>query len=167
MGMFDKMSGEKIKGAGGGGNFFRDGRYLIELVKITNGESQQGEGEYVAVECCIKKVLVQFEGSNKPGELVSWVVMAKHGDVALSNLKSFIGAITGKDPNCSDPHDAKYASPADWAKAGLRAASGDGTLLAGTELNANAVTIITKKRQSKFTKVSWASASVEEEKKAA
>jgi hypothetical protein len=150
--MFNRLG--KVKGQGGGGNWFTDGRYLVRLEKITNDESAQGEGEFVAIESTILARLVAFENSKRPGERVSVVYMAKHGDVSIANVKSFIGTLCDMNPNAEDG-DPDYYDGRAWAAAAEKAAEGAGTAFAGTFLVAEATTIVTKKNKKPFTKITW------------
>jgi hypothetical protein len=141
MGMFDKLGG--VKGPDGGGNWLSPGTYLLRVDKFVNSESKQGAGEFCAVEFTILEVEVSFPASqgNAPvsappdypatkikGESVSSVWMQKHGDVSVANLKGFLGACCGMDPN-----DLTITG-AQWKAAAEAAAKGDGTALAGTIL---------------------------------
>jgi hypothetical protein len=175
MGLFGKLG--KAPPPGGGGRYMNDGQYLVEITKVTAGESQKGEGPFVAVEATILEVISEYDNSNKVGESVSWVVMFKHPP-AMSNLRGFFAAACGihveaqffQNPTDPDaivmvapgeeiPKDARGrdwpdVSDREWEAAAEKAVSGAGTTLAGIELIADAVTIRTKKGNP-FTKVRW------------
>lgn len=155
-----------VGGPNAGGNYFADGRYYVVLNRISAGNSQQGQGEFAAVEFTIVEVTTGFDanphstpptrGSNKPGERVSVVYMfTKHGDVAVSNFRGMIGAAAGMDPDATDPESAGYAPPAAWEQACYKAIEKDGTALAGIVLDVTAISILTK-RKTPFTKTIFA-----------
>lgn len=163
------------------GAFFKDGRYLVEIRRVVQGDSQQGKGPFVAVEVVILDVLVGYDGSNKEGEALSWVVMLRQQS-ALSNLKGFFGAACGIHPEAlffEHPQAAqlKAANPGvatmqvvnvgdappagwwdvtsrEWEGAAERVVAGDGSALAGTRLVATAKTVQTRKG-TPFTAMSW------------
>lgn len=126
----------------GSSNYFKDGRYLVEVQKFTKGNSQRGEGAYTVAEFSVLETLVDQGESNKPGEVLSWVVMMKHGASALSNIKNFLAAVT---------HTSEQQITVANAD---KAVEGDGTALAGMRVLCQANTIPTT-RGGKFTKVNF------------
>lgn len=140
---------EKERMPSGGGVYFEDGRYLVEILRCSLSTSQQGAGRFTAVESEVKHVLQQKEDSNEVGDRPSWLCMLDKHKPALSNFKGFIAAACDAKP--------KEVTKVVCAKA----CSGDGTLLAGTLLVADACTVLTKKK-TEFTKVIWSIPTEEE-----
>lgn len=152
-GMFGTLG--KVAGPSGGGNWFKDGRYYVMVNKVTAAESKQNRGEYVAAEMTVLEVVNGWDTSNTVGERVSAVFMASTpNQMGIINLKGFLGACTGMDPNATSPEQNGYASDEAWAEAGENACAGDGTVLAGTILDVTATTIKTR-AQKDFTKVAF------------
>ena len=151
MGIFDGLQDAQMPG---GGRFFTDGVYLVDVILAKSGESQQGKGAYVAIEAKNVETLVEFpagrisdiDGSVMPascvaGETLSNVIMMRT-QPAASNIKGFLVAATGLTP------DQITSAVAE------KAFGGDGKALAGVRLIARAATIKTKAGRP-FTKVTW------------
>lgn len=139
MGMFDDAATAGMPG--GSGARFKDGIYRVRINLAKQGMSQQGKGGYCVVECSVLETLVGYEGSNVPGELLSWVQLQKWQPFQ-ANINGFVVAVSGIDPSKITPKHCE------------KAFSGDGTGLAGVEVVAIAVTIETKSKNP-FTKVTW------------
>ena len=144
MGIFDNI--DNVDAANAPTRYFNDGKYLFKVSKFTQGVSKKGKGPFVAIEGEIIEVKVGYADSNKVGETVSQVIMLNAGDIALRDVKAFVAA-AAYDPNKSE-------QPAVTSAVCEKASAGDGTLLAGAEIIAEATTIKTK-RGTNFTKVSW------------
>lgn len=177
MGIFGGLG--KAPPPGGGGNFFTDGKYLVNVNKTVAGISQKGEGPFAAVECTILEVIAGYPNSNKPGEDVSAVFMFQKHQPAMSNFKGYMAAATGihemakfaEHPTAINPSTGrlwlKEITPEDewpagwsdvtdreWEAAAEAACKGDGMSLAGTELVVNAVSVGTRKG-GQFTRLTW------------
>lgn len=134
----------------GSGRYFQDGVYLARIEAFKRGMSRAGKGAFSVVEATILEVLVPYENSNREGERVSWVVMMKHGETSLSNLKGFAAAAMDCDPEEVTPGVL------------LTASHGDGSALKGLELIATAVTQPTR-TGGKYTKVTWSTPEVDDD----
>jgi len=124
------------------GIYPKDGQYLVQVEAIKVGTSSKGDGDYIAVELTVLDVLVEYEGSNRAGERISWVVMKKHGLTALSNLRGFFVALLDCAPEDLTDDTCEEAC------------ADDGEDLKGTHLEMTATTITTK-RGTPFTKCTW------------
>lgn len=146
----DMFAGVEKAPMPGSGRWFTDGVYLVRVEAFKRGISRKGDGAFSVVEATILEVLVPYDASNREGERVSWIVMMKHGETSLSNLKGFAAAAL----DC-DESDVT-------AGALLKASDGDGTALKGLELIATAVTQPTR-TGGKYTKVTWSSEDEDDE----
>ena len=128
----------------GSGNYFAEGKYLVEVRRFAAGTSAKGDGDFVVAEVVVLEQIVPYEDSNSVGESISWIAMKKHAPF-LSNVKGFLAAALecGVGDVSEDMAD--------------KATAGDGTALAGVRMVAEVHTIKTK-RNNDFTKVSWFSA---------
>jgi hypothetical protein len=152
-GMFGTLG--KVQGPSGGGNWVKDGVYYVMVNKFVADESKQQRGEFCAAEMTILELISGYETSSSVGERISNVFMANTpNNMGVINLKGFLGACTGMDPNATTEGLPGYASGEAWQEAAEKAAEGDGTLLAGTILELTAMTIKTK-AQKDFTKVTY------------
>lgn len=97
MGVFSTLG--KAAAPFGGGGFLADGKYLVQIRKVAQGESSKGEGPFVVVEVVILEVLVAYPKSNQEGASARWIVMLRKLP-AMSNLKGFFGAACGFSPEC-------------------------------------------------------------------
>lgn len=159
-GMFGTMRG--VQGPSGGGNWIKPGEYYLMVNKFTADVSKNGKGEFCAAEFTVLMVNVGFDDSNTVGERVSALFMSSTpNNMGVINMKGFLGACCGMDPNATDPSQNGYASEDAWEEAGIAAADGDGTVLAGTILKVIATAIKTK-AQKDFTKVMYEGLSEEE-----
>lgn len=142
----------------GGGRNFNDGRYLCRLEAFKRGVSQQGKGDYVVAEVTVLDTLLGYEQSNKPGERVSWVQLARW-QTFPGNCKQFILAATGMslDDAGTSLVDPGSGQTIRVSAALERATSGDGTTFAGALMIAEAITVTTRSGKP-FTKVQWAAA---------
>ena len=139
----------------GGGRNFKDGRYLVRLEAFKRGVSQQGKGDYVVAEVTVLEVLTEYDDSNKPGERVSWVQLARWQPFK-GNVKAFIVAATGSELDGADlvaPNGERIKVQ----EALEKASAGDGTMLAGATMIASAHGTKTK-AGGDFTVVRWESA---------
>jgi hypothetical protein len=156
MGMLDKVG--SANGPSGGGNYYTPGTYIVRLEAAINKQSAQGKGELVAVETTVLEIETAFQGSKQSGERCSTVYMEKTGQVVIDNLRGFVGAVIGEDPN------AKTHPPEKWSKWAGEVCGGDGQAFKGTLLRVIAQDI-TLRNGKPFTKVSWYALSVEDEAK--
>jgi hypothetical protein len=97
MGVFSTLG--KASAPFGSGAYFQDGKYLFQIRKVTQGESQRGEGPFVAVEGVIVEAIVSYPKSCVEGASISWIVMLRK-QPAMSNLKGFFGAACGFSADC-------------------------------------------------------------------
>lgn len=140
------------------GIYFKDGTYLVEIMACRQGASRvPGKGDYCIVECTILEVLVDYEGSNKIGERVNWVVMMRWGETALSNLKGFIAAALSSDEGEEIDPEIINEEIADQVFGGTGdddEHEADEEMMKGIKLQVVANTVLTKKEDD-FTKVVW------------
>lgn len=105
MGMFDNI--ENTVASSNGGSYVRPGHYLARIDRVKSGESQQGSGEFVAIEMTVLAALedgdlpvdedfniLGKEHWHRPGENVSHLLMAKHPSFQ-ANFKSFVANVGG------------------------------------------------------------------------
>ncbi len=107
--------------------------YRLEVVRMTERKSGQGNGMIVPVEF---KILETTDPAYRPGDNVSWVPKQSHGHAFLSNLKAFALAIAGlpatkenlENMDQRDPEDPKGRS---YVKGALEDAVSEGNTFAG------------------------------------
>lgn len=105
MGMFDNI--DKAQASARGANYAKAGHYLARIDRVKAGESQQGAGEFVAVEMTVLAALpdgdVPLNDDFEPlgpdnwhrvGEQISHVMMTKHKSF-LGNMKAFVSNVGG------------------------------------------------------------------------
>lgn len=110
--MFEKIGDAKVQGERGSRPV--PGHYLGMIDRIRAGESQQGKGDFVAVE--LRNLLTLADGDipvnenfeplgkdawHRPGERVTQILMEKN-QMFLSNFKSMVSAIGGIAPEQID-----------------------------------------------------------------
>ena len=134
------------------GIYFHDGTYLCEIAACRTGESRKpGEGSYCVVEATILETLVEYENSNHAGERANWVVMMKHGETSLSNIKGFIAA--GASSEAGEDIDPETIDE-EMAETVFGSEDGEEEAMSGVKVVAIVNTVKTKKGQD-FTKVVW------------
>lgn len=91
MGKFKGVSSAKVSA---GGVYFLAGLYGVKVKRVHMITSRKKEDLFI-VECVI---LTSNNDLRKPGTTCSWVVKMSQ-DAALGNIKGFMAAINGIDPN--------------------------------------------------------------------
>lgn len=105
MGMFDGI--ENTASSSNGGRYIVPGHYLARIDRVKAGESQQGNGEFVAIEVTILDALpdgdipydpewnrLSAEEWHRPGEQASHLLMSKHQSFQ-ANFKAFVANVGG------------------------------------------------------------------------
>lgn len=105
MGMFSKVA--SAEASANGGDYIKPGHYFCRIDRVKAGESQQGNGGFVAIELTV--VAAKEDGDlpvdsdfNKltkeawhtPGQQVSHLMMTKHASF-LGNFKAFVANVGG------------------------------------------------------------------------
>lgn len=147
MGLFDNIG--NTTASGGGGVYFKDGKYRCKIISADAKVSRKRE-DLVIIEVEILEVLSGDDASNMVGSRPSQVVNFKH-DAALRNVKNFLCAAAGLDPN--DEAQQARITPAIAEKL----TDPKDTELNGVEVICTATTIITKSNNP-FTLHAWSPA---------
>ena len=105
MGMFDGI--ENKQASSNGGSYVRPGHYIARLDRVKSGESQQGNGGFVAIEMTVLAALpdgdipvdeefniLSADHWHREGENVSHLLMSKHASFQ-ANFKSFVANVGG------------------------------------------------------------------------
>jgi len=90
MGMFAGIESARV---GGGGIYFLQGIYRVEIVKVFAMKGRKGDDLFIVE----TKILESDNAERRVGGSCSWVVNLKH-EPALGNIKGFIAAANGIDP---------------------------------------------------------------------
>jgi len=91
MGMFAGIESARV---GSGGVYFLAGLYRVEIVKVFAMRGRKGDDLFIVE----TKILQSDNAERRPGGSCSWVVNLKH-EPSLGNIKGFIAAANGIDPN--------------------------------------------------------------------
>lgn len=142
-GLFGGIGDAKI---GMGGLYFLQGLYRVRIIRFFAMESRKKE-DLVIAEC---EVLASDVAERKVGMKPSWVVNLKQ-DAALGNIKGFLAACLGLDPNDTEAVNERITE--DFCE---EAVSEDNPL-AGIEVNLEAVNIKTRENND-FTLHKWSPA---------
>lgn len=129
MGKFSGVGGAKV---GGGGVYFLQGKYTVEVIKCMLMNSRKRE-ELFIVEC---KIIKSSEPKRPVDMKCSWVVKMSQ-DAALGNIKGFIAAAMEVDP------DSDQISDSEWED-NCEAAVDDDNPLAGTIVDLECSDITTR-----------------------
>lgn len=135
-GLFTGANEAKV---GGGGVYFLDGIYRVEVVRAFVMQSRKKEDLFIAE----FKILESDNDARRAGMRCSWCVSLKQ-DAALGNIKGFVAAATDTDPE--DDQE-------DWEEAIEMAVSKDNPL-AGAIVDLEATTVKTRAGND-FTKHTW------------
>lgn len=134
MGIKGKFAGVEDATTSGGGVYFLDGIYEIEVERCFMMQSRKKDDLFI-VEC---KILESDNDERRVGTHASWVVNLKH-DASLGHIKSFVGAANGIHPE--NEKDKLNESVTEEV---CELAVDDSNPLAGTRLALEATTIKTK-----------------------
>ncbi len=180
MGVFDDFSEHN---ASGGGKWYQEGVYLVQLVAMPLLQSSNDKGLLVPIEATILELRVEYPAgrvceidgkplpaSNIAGERVSDVLLLERQKPAKANLKSAILAFCQMNEvqvvevyaeqhglSVDDPATAKAA----WKAFGENATAGEGTMLAGAIAVVRAQRV-RKKNGDPFTKKVYEAADAED-----
>lgn len=141
MGLFTGMN-EAVVGAGG--IYFLEGGYTVEILKAFTMRSRKKEDLFI-VEC---KILESTNEKRPAGGKASWCVKLSQ-DAALGNIKGFIAAANGIDPNDDDRVNEEVTEDA------VEFAVSNDNPLAGVTVDLTC-TEITTRAGNPFTKHEWA-----------
>jgi len=138
MGLFDRIEGAE---SSKGGRYFSPGKYTLMINKCISKESQQSHGTITIIETVVMKVheaydrvmepdgtTVAFSASNEEGETVA-IFNKKSSNMFLGNIKGFIAGA------CNVAESEVTSTACDNVFAG------DGTALAGTMIELEAIPI--------------------------
>jgi hypothetical protein len=104
MGLFSGIEQAKV---GQGGVYFLEGLYKIEILRVFTMHSRKGDDLFIVE----TKILESDQAERRVGTTCSWVVNLKM-DPAMGNIKGFIAAANGIDPNNKDKVDAEVTEEA-------------------------------------------------------
>ena len=140
MGSFTGIGEAKV---GAGGVYFLEGTYQVEVLKVFTMRSRQKDDLFI-VECRI----LESENEKRPaGTKASWVVSFKH-DSALGNIKGFVAAANGIDPNDDERVTAEVTEEA------VEMAVSDDNPLQGLTMGL-VCTMVSTKAGNPFTRHDW------------
>lgn len=102
-----QFSGIEQAQVGQGGVYFLEGLYKVEMLRVFTMRSRKGDDLFIAE----TKILESDQEERRVGTTCSWVVSMKQ-DAAMGNIKGFIAAANGIDPNDKDKVDAEVTEEA-------------------------------------------------------
>ncbi len=156
MGIYDGIEG--VAPAGKGGQYFKPGKFLVEITAVKQVKSQAGAGIFFIVET---KVL-ESDNAEIPVNAERSQVIDVHKKMGLPNIKAFVAAASGFDPSQADTvtHEVEEY----WSKLIGESLSfskicellvSDANPLAGIEMRLECVNVKTKETKQDFTKHVW------------
>ena len=154
MGLFTGINDAEVTA---GGRYFAPGNYRVKIKGVKVIESRRSKKDLFIIEC---EVLESTNDKYKPGSTASQVIVMNE-IMSLPNVKGFMCAASGVDPEDDDANDkvGKQWTELTGKKMSFEdaceyAISPDQPL-AGTELELECVEIITKGKGQPFTKHVW------------
>tara|TARA_Y100000361_G_C11159838_1_gene346494 strand:- start:1672 stop:2178 length:507 start_codon:yes stop_codon:yes gene_type:complete len=161
MGFFSGISGVQRNNNSVKGNWFKDGRYLVEISRL-EAKNKRDSGQPIAiVEGYIVEVLSGDTESNTEGDKVAWFNdlsrkpdnnLTDVGKRGMSRVKTFIAELLGGDSAGVTDNDITE----DICEQLFGAVDGyTGEETKGVRLIATAKTTISEKTQKPFTNVYW------------
>lgn len=146
--IFDKVGQKSL------GDKIRAGLYLLEIARMRHGSSNEGKGEYIAVEFTVKEAVPQ-EGSAVPpnavGSKVTELYMESYGTIAMDNYRKLLGVLIDKNPSART-HQPGYLLPEGWADVAKQGCAGDGMHFAGRTVRCKATNEIAQRSRKEFVK---------------
>lgn len=161
MGFFTGVSGVERTRTSNKGEYFQDGKYLVEINKL-EAKNKRDDGQPIAiVEGYVVEVLHSTGNSNREGDKVAWFndlgrkpdgELTDSGKRGMSRLKSFIAELLGGDAEgVTDAHITEEVCEQLFG-----AADGfTGEETKGVRLIAEAKTTVSAKSGKPFTNVYW------------
>ncbi len=164
MGFFTGVSGITRDNSGAKSDWFRDGKYLVEINKL-EARNKRADGQPIAiVEAYIVEVLVGTNSSNAEGDKVAWFndlsrkpdnELTESGARGLKRIKTFIAELLGGDSKGVKDEDITE-EVCDQLFGAADGYTGEETK--GVRMVAEARTKVSSSSNKPFTSVYWSSA---------
>jgi len=164
MGFFTGVSGVQRNQSNSKGEYFQDGKYLVEINKLEARNKRENGQPIAIVEAYVVEVLTPQGGSNAEGDKVAWFndlgrkpdgEFTDGGKRGMSRLKTFIAELLGGDTEGVTDADITE----EVCEQLFGAAEGfTGEETKGVRLVAEAKTTVSSKSGKPFTNVYWRAA---------